>query len=746
MAIFNPGVPKPSDPNYLGYSHPISQPQGDQSMEALFKGIGNTLEAGIKSADFLVKHKISEDIRAEAEAERDAFTGQLEEMKAGFATRTAPASDDLSSNDGPLAYSAEEPSVFSANAQAVPEDLETLPDVLSQLHGARRSRVISQTDYMGRLAKLASEYRNQYPGYKDFIDAKFSQVTGVDPANAYVRSLISDVNYAANARSGTSDPILKEILAKNHIPGQPQMYEGYQRYLRGETGGTPPQQVLEWINNWEVTDAKLKRMENIRKAGEGNDKFQKENAEKELQLSTTGIANNWFSVANNKVGFTPEKIQQFIMDPNSKIDQKTARHYAQMVTNARNTAYQEAWKRATEGGEHSIVRKLGADKTRELINNNLVLFDNVIKSLMDEKIGHAYGAINAAKDMSDENKARLYSKPGLGEVLQLYDTVRQSGGDALVGQINTHVFANTTVLESLKEELKQATSRMLTQKEAPGANGVVPRTPVTIDSILKRAEAAGIQDAGFNEKVYNVVDFISNPTTPDELKLGAVQAAFDPSNAGIIARLERDGVDPISNKPTAGKYSIFKRMTSPEITAEVIRLDQKYPGTLDMYKSGAERMFGQELFQREIADLASIQVHPNMALTWDTKNKQWGLRIGEDPNALYKDLRKFQSIPNIDWARTKTAQKTIINLNRGLKNMAAMAKALGMEESGVEIFLMSSMQEGFNRILQSGGRINEGFINSLPSHMAHAIVAAKRAQEAAEKAKTEAAKKFETGE
>jgi hypothetical protein len=164
----------------------------DQSQALAYSGAaqligsaGNLAGLVATESDTIAKNYIEGQVYNTIDKEKDAYTRALQATnKAG-----------KGGNVGGL--------VSDNGVGEVPADVSALEGKLEGLSGAKAGGKISQTEYYGRLASIAKDFRNNYSGWRDFIDAKVSHEVGGDPANMYIRSMVADIN-RANAAAGAA--------------------------------------------------------------------------------------------------------------------------------------------------------------------------------------------------------------------------------------------------------------------------------------------------------------------------------------------------------------------------------------------------------------------------------------------------------------------------------------------------------------------------------------------------------------
>src|SRR5882672_209847 len=181
----------------------------------LFKDIVQTVDFAGKGGVELVKKDIENKVYEVADRERQSYTDILQKVKAGIGVKNV-----LDSN------------AEMTDEESTPAEVAGLPDSFSALQGARDSGKISGTYYQSRLLAEAKTLRAQYPGFREYIDQQFSKVTGTNPANAYIHSLVQDINRAASSTAGEKSKMLNFIRSNmDTIPNAPQVYTDYQNDL-----------------------------------------------------------------------------------------------------------------------------------------------------------------------------------------------------------------------------------------------------------------------------------------------------------------------------------------------------------------------------------------------------------------------------------------------------------------------------------------------------------------------------------
>ncbi len=174
MSVFNPDTQASAGPEFTGASRGIPPNRG---FEALFSGIGNAVEGGVKTANNKVLNNIQSDVYGAVDATNDAFgidsATDVARVKTGTGNPRPPALDERMSQ-------------------------------LELLGQAFQSGKLNESHYWGRLTAAVKDLRAKYPGYREDIDRIVSQSTGVDPANALRNTLFNDWQSETNALNASA--------------------------------------------------------------------------------------------------------------------------------------------------------------------------------------------------------------------------------------------------------------------------------------------------------------------------------------------------------------------------------------------------------------------------------------------------------------------------------------------------------------------------------------------------------------
>jgi hypothetical protein len=166
MAAFDAATPNPiSEPNWLGWSKSIKQPEPDKSGEILGKVIGKGVEE----------------------------TGRVGGDVVEGITQSG-AEDILRTHINDLENKQE--SILGPRAQAdVPPEVQKVGQVEGTLQSAKANGAITDTYYKGMVDKYRSDMRSQFPMFTNQIDKGVAKATGIThTANEYAQGLQRDID------------------------------------------------------------------------------------------------------------------------------------------------------------------------------------------------------------------------------------------------------------------------------------------------------------------------------------------------------------------------------------------------------------------------------------------------------------------------------------------------------------------------------------------------------------------------
>lgn len=623
----------------------------DTAYADLFKDVATTADFLGKAGVTLVKKDIEDKVYSIADKERQAYTDVLEKVKAGGGVRSVLDPNPDTSDDG--------------TGNATPAEVAGLPDTLSALQGARDSGKISGSYYQSRLLAEAKTLRAQYPGFREDIDQQFAKVTGSNPANAYVQSLVSDINRAATSQAGNKNRMLTFIRNNmDTIPNAPDVYKAYEQgQITDEDvlGRAYPYQKMKAdlnMNNMIFSNEKLSREDKERVAGLGVDK------------AAGMVVSQAVETLTGKMGLnTKDDLDKLTsLNASGGIDSKQWQAYGQAIANTRT---QLANRMIADADAHGYTAAIGGKgELIKRVNQSLEPLDNLTKRVYDHDFGGIYDAKMQIAATNSETQKGLLNDPKMGPYWRTVQAVKDLGGEQ-----NLQRFNLDTIKGNFNDDFKAYFGRM--QKTmASQYNMQTTGVPYTFNDTIDNLKTNKVTDGKFNDAVLNEVKKISDPTIPEAIRTNYALAAFSPGNRGMISRLQADGTD-ASGKPVTGQTAVFQRFTSPEITKSMWDLGQKNPEIWRQYTTWAKETFSNELMSKEIHDLGKIDTSSTgITVGWDAKNARFTSDYVRNPGN-----------PTIG---ANAISGAVNRLNGNLSNYKEIAKRTGEDPSA---FILKSIAD-----------------------------------------------------
>lgn len=605
MAIFNPQVQPAQDtaPSYLGYSKGIDGGFGvDKSKGVALETIGQGITEGTTIVDTGIKDYLKNNVRDTVEKQRDDYTSYLQTLKGMQQANTIPGAD--ASGD----------SLMDANASAdMPAGLEAGLDRAKAIAAASTTgNRINDTLYTANLASAASQLRTNWPGYKDYIDSKFAEYSGMNPANAYYKNLMQDINTLAN-RKATDAFGAKSIINKAVNDGVDNADKIWTLHKAGKI--TDDDAIAEIFKSTSAkATATALEAQRVARKGDRDDTaavatrdFTKEFGDKvnrDMGLIQIGTGTKSLKDAVNW-------LTSMAQDPNAA-DPKQVQAVVTALKAKRDELYQSGMTRATERdstGQTYATRMGGIGRVKDEIEGNLVGLDQYITSVNDQKWGIGTYVQRRMAAQGDIDQRSLLEHPTLGPPMRKVATLNK------IAPNYGDVFVKAGLVGNIPEDLNTYFSekRIDAATQPDFLSGKVNTMKKDFDDIDKKitgnpSKYSPIDAAKLKNEAFNIPSTIADPKAPMEVKANIARHAFDPENIGILQGIKMDYTDPNTKRYIPGKYSAFTRMTSPDITENMwkMRGSVQDGGQLwDNYKNWTGTEF-QKLFREDAANLTGL--------------------------------------------------------------------------------------------------------------------------------------------
>lgn len=682
MAVFNPDVPNTQPGDWTNISKPVSDIQADKSTGIALAGAGDLISSATKIADTWVKENINEDVRTNVDRLRDEAT----------------ASYEISRNQQTLAP--ETPQI-PGGLQAGLERVNALGQAQAQSGGGTGKA--NDTLYTAALNSYAKQLRNQYPGYRDYIDSKIQQVSGIDPANAYMRNLLEDINRNSQSQKGEVDKAV--ALGRQYLGYDPNM----PAYIEAVRQGIPG--AVQNLENQINKAASVKVMHDNAKARNDQKKWgqeeDRERATEEFRQLGNATAFNTFNTVLELPGLTnPSTIQDLInksrngqitLSPEQwvALDQQAQGYYEK----ARMTLLSIA-----NNGDTAFARRMGNDRTaiNAQIEDMLMPYKMQVEAIRSKDFGLLYGVQRRVAAQQDTAQAQVLASP-MGTDMLMTQAVTKFVGPQIASTVLAQTLMNG-VPSKYKSFVEEARKRaILPEQDLRQMNQV--------KSLYEDVVAAQKAKIPGSSRVYDqLVDNVNlivgeppkgtNANQHQAMKKEVVEYTFNPEkNANLINTFAKGFTDD-KGVFHPGKEAFYDTMTRPDITDSIYKM--KDGESWGKYKNWQETSFAQ-LFRDDVIQLNKLAEDKSMdvKVVYDSDIKQFAIqypKVTTGVEARYQD----------------SARATVANINRGLKNLAYMKDK---ENTDTSAYL-------FEQLTNLGFSPNDN-MSGLPAKMMSAIANSK---------------------
>lgn len=694
MAAFDPQLPPAQIPWTWRYnSKPISQPLPDKSEAISLDTAGKVSGEAVGVAEHQDQYGLKQKVRAGVDALRDTATMAYENVRNAQMTGTQPADAAAAVTFGN--------SLVGQPMQIVPPSLQqglkqanTLGSAISQ-NGGRASNTL----YFGQLKALAKKLRTEYPGHVDLVDEEISKISGVDPANAYMRSLLTDIAHKSAVMNEQHNKVLSMgyEAVKNGMPGVYPYVKAYELGLPNSEDN-----LMRYINHNNSQKYIFDQWQRDRSVKLANREDQATDAKGQFQQEASAIAYRDFHGVLAIPGLTdPATIQRMITDEqdgNIVLSGQQQNQLLSAAVAARNVAANDIQNMYNKRGYAAAIKDDGYFKTT--MNTELGFYDRLIDQIKNKEYGSLFEGMRRLTALQTGSRLQTFSDPTIGPYMQRLDALTKFAGPNVVNWLSGKVLSNQKIMGSFSTYFADATLKAATPDDLRN-DGQVKSLYADI-SKLQQAQRQG-QDVPkvIYKKLPENVDIITNPKAPDNVKTEVAKYMFNPQNWKLMDAYKMDFTD-ANGKFHPGKYSVFDTMTEKGITDELWSLKNR--NVWNMYKEWSETSFAK-LYRDDLNNLNNIaaQHEYNFRILWDSDNNMFKIDDGKGGSPTASgNINDVYPIAQENYI--KHAQEIINRLNAGLYNLSNIEKKETSDPTAVSAYLLGEMGRfGFRPNASIGG-------------------------------------------
>lgn len=673
MAVFNPAVSPTQDPNYLNYSRVIEAPPPDMSGKIGLETAASTLDSAVTVTDQAIKKGIETAAYKAVDPLRDQFTQGLEKVKSdlnnGVIPKPAQAVSGTTTGKSWLDSNAMGP-----DPEELPVGLQDGLDGVTAMAYAKSqgSPKLNDTKYAGDVLAEAKRLRNQYgPGYREYIDQKISEASGLPVANSYYNNMLLDINRQMMQMSKVKDDVGK-AMEKGVWEGVPGMAGLIAKRKAGDPAITDS---FVWSRINDYTSFKAQQTIDAAKRAENSDNKKVNSEDQDARLTRTLNTSVQMEMSALKdvslpgIGSAKDLLTYFddvsagrITQSDAEIGQKKMM-FNNWVKNVETRLY------AQSTGYADVV---GADVAEKRVKAAMAPIYTQQKFINSKEDGPAFfhaQQIEAIKNDATHNFLNNKDTQALSTQLL--------GARAVLGEQYFPDFIRSVLINGQDKKFKDLFSEEAMSAIQPITDTRGQPIPRYMkDAIKKGKEVGATGDSGYYGGITDLVGKVADKGMNLAAKDQLIDWAFNPKNVGRLDELKMDYRDPQTGNWVDGKYRMFNLLSSPAITQGVKETALVHPDNYVKYQRTLEIEFGS-LYRSDISELNKQMVEDfnlmgvgktKLHFSYNDKTNEYGLVDKNNRPVIYNERVVGAQYP--DEVRKNGILDTLEKVNGGLRNLA----------------------------------------------------------------------------
>lgn len=733
MVTFAPQVPTGPDPEYLRYSHPITQPGANTGKAIAIRGVSESITQGLENEDTTIKKNAEQkayeqgnDFINQQIDKLDPIWRKLQGLPEDAAIDRTQARSNLMS--------------FLGDPNEIPQDLRNGIQLAQNQVGMSQNAkgALDKTYFdMQVNSQLKTLYSQYPPAYHNAIRQGMERATGVNGATSTFNSLITSINsFIKDAKTEQEKDINRgwEMLQKGHIDN-----ETFMAFRNGQIDAS--EMFKRGYKNIK-RDADLKLRKEQFEDTKLSDEDRKNAATNGFNSRAHQIVDNGINLAATVSGYgTVDNMISKLSDPNLR-DPVEIEKITQGLVQARNQMSKQLQALTNEfsaavGGKYGEVADPG--KLQSSIKENMAFIDTMISQVSNKEYGAAGRTMRTVKAFQDNSDFYVHDNPNVGPYVRLMESLRKIDpkvADQAFSYINNELTPQwRPLIEGLQAKMG------LGKKNSDG-------TPeVTIKSAIDELKRRKASDSKIYDAIINTVNAIPEAEDP-KVAQNLIDSAFDSSNQGIIKRMQPEVLEQQTDgsvRQRKGQIDVFRRMLSPDVLKAAQKAGPEYFNKVATF---AENTFGNEILPKTLKDFQEVLLERGDRITWNNKSHSFGLDTTEMHQVpLDPDLKGFQGYyrqagPSAGMTlrayRAATTDDPRVrailgNLNRAIGTMVPIAEAKGEDPNDYVFKVMKAYGLDFTDKTPTG--LPQAMIQAVGMERAKKAAAEKLQEQRMERAK-----------
>lgn len=697
MAIFNPQLA----PAPIGNLPQYKQVEGvvDTSKAVAIKGASDILNSAVKITDDTIKRKIDSEVYASVDKEREQLTEGLESINNQL-KGTSVVPPPVQSASGPTAGKSWLDSNASMDRDPTLDTIDSSTGLsqIDTLRQAQRAAKINDTQYAGETLQIAKNLRSTYgPGYRDYIDQKVSQASGLPIANSYYNNLMTDINRQLQQAAANKDSIDALVFKNLDVPN----IKTYWQMHKADPSKMPASEVIGKIADWQNLQTQQK-IDAARRA-EGKDNKTK------LQQDTTERFTNIMANDTNLVlkditnlgGMRPvSELTQFITDAASgkiKVDDAVVGQRVGELNASIQTLYRQKWTQAhTPGPDGSTVASvIGEEETDKIIQKSLLPLTTIRDFARSKEDGPAFYHARQVLAIGEDAKHGFLINKDVEKANRQIIGGRHVLGEQYAPEWIKNMIDNNIDLKYKGLFEQEAMSAMQPFEDQRG-------TPVKryYKDMLQHGKKVDAPPEYFG-KATELVAKVADPNMPQPAKDRLIDWAFNPKNIGMLNELKMDYRDPNTGEMVPGKYRAFNIMGAPLVTKAIAENARIKPENYVKYQTTMETEF-TTLFRSDIAQMERLRGNMRLGNVGATKltvnyafDNEKNKLIPVDQNNMPLDRERLLAKAGInprEYGQASQLFEVVDRINGGLATLADIQKSNPAGAGNTSLYLFNTLR------------------------------------------------------
>ena len=644
MAEFvkEPNLPQPTA--YTGASQGVSPARSNERMGDLFKGLGKLVGDTSTFLDERNKSKIEEELYSGIDAIRGA---QGVDAAAQDAASTQIIPDTSNTPSGGV---------------ATPAAVDTAVSEIARLNAAYKDGKIGDSQYWAKTEALTRQVRARYPGYREEIDKKVSQITGTTPANALRRSLLEDLEKAARAQSGAADKFdtfVKQNL--EHISP-----ETRKKILSGERSEEFKASVINEVGDSQLNNQLVKKEKDQLdlEAKRGTVTAERAEAVAISEANQYVMRSINAGVSGAGGGELMKRITTLGVDAAAgkplKPEEITAvRGQFALLKNQLKTGVLDILQKPLNGNTTNSYSTLIRDKGKldGITTQALARLESMEQLLINGEFGAFAANANAIK-ASENAKTR--------EILESNEFFRTfNSAKDIVGREAIGVWLNSPQGMTGLSEISKVLNDLSLSKNLTGQKKLDESLQTIIDAAPKNAQGKPILDPkGVREYLNTTQRLLSSDKLTGDGFRNLVQSTFSDEGSSVVGKFQE-----------SQRAKVFAQLTSPEVTARMVKEKASDPKSWETYKAWSLRNFYS--VNKQGIDTLNAEPLKDIGVNLAVDDNGRLRLIDTNPSGYRKDQMPGDAM--IRGPRIAQVQGQIDRFNQGLDSLDPILKADGVK-------------------------------------------------------------------